>query len=433
MKKLVAFCAIWLCFNASAQYVIHTVGDVWRLAMERNSECEVYKLKMAQAQQEIKLTQAQLYPSIGIKMNGQANIDLPETPVPGELFGKPNESIPLTFGKKFQYSGGVFLSKKLFDWQTHYQSKISVLGHELAVAQRQYFYQTLKEQIAVAYYLTLTSMLCQQTLESDGRIADTIFQITKERHAQGVIDDILMNQATIKKIQVAQQQLLMQQQSFQNMNQLKELTGLSLVDTLKFEEQLALDKPMPELIGIENTNYLKLKELQYSIAEFERKKNFGGFMPKLELYSFWGYRQYHDKASFSFHSHDFLPENYLGLSMSLPLFSGFANSAKCQYAHMAQQIAAIYLEDAQRTSLLRDSTLRKDLVITKTLAWQAYESLLISTKNVQLAKNKYAVGLIGLEDYLKVFDAHLDFENQFFEQLAKHLIHKASVQAREKQ
>jgi outer membrane protein len=421
------------CIPAKAQHVIHSVEDVWKFAIENNAMCKVYQLKTLKAHQEVLQVQSQMYPAIGVNVNGQANFDLPETPVPGEFFGQPNETMYLSLGNKFQYTGGVSVSKKLFDWHTHYQSKLSTLNYELSIAENQYFIQTLKEQLAVAYYMTLTSKFCAQSLLTEFQIADSIFQITNDRFKQGLIDDIVLNQAKIKVNQVAQQKSQMEHQLFQNINLLRELSGFNLTDTLMLDEDITLVNHDKEFYINSNTNYLKLKELQHQIAIIEVKKNVGNFLPKLELYSFMGYRQYQEKFRFSVQTADFLPETYVGFSLSVPIFTGFSSSSKYQNAVLGQKIAKLNLQDAERTSNLSNASLNHNIINTKYISEKAKESTIISAGSLQLANYKYKIGIIDLEAYLKVFDSHLDIENQYFEYLANFLILNASALAREKQ
>lgn len=431
MKRLLVLYALLLSFTASSQYLISTITDIWELSLSHAADCNIYRQKMVQAQQEVLQSKSSLYPNIGFRLNGQVNFDLPETPVPGELFGKPNETIPLAFGKKFQYSGGFTVSKKLVDWQTHFQIKIAALNKELLLAEQTFFIQTLKEELAVVYYLALTSKLCAKSLQTDAMLSDTILQITNDRYKQGLVDESILNQAIIKRNQVLQQQQRMNQQLYQTIQQLKELIGLGKPDSIDLIENLEREEPGDAMCLKPNHSFIKLYEIQHKLTSLELKRSFGNYLPKLELYSFWGYRQYQDKLSFSVNSNQMQPENYLGISLSVPLFTGFSTSARYNSAIIGHTISKLYLDDAERKASLQDESFAYDLILTNQMLVTVKQSFALSLKNLQLAKEKYNIGLIDLEAYIKVFDLHLEIENQYFEALSNHLILKAKALARE--
>jgi len=58
---------------------------------------------------------------------GTKNIKTPETPVPGEILGKPGETVYLKFGQDYSYNTGLTISKSILNWQAKYQTKIAKL------------------------------------------------------------------------------------------------------------------------------------------------------------------------------------------------------------------------------------------------------------------------------------------------------------------
>jgi len=60
----------------------------------------------------------------------------------------------------------------------------------------------------------------------------------------------------------------------------------------------------------------------------------------------------------------------------------------------------------------------------------ATETYQISENSVELTAQKYSQGLIGLDEYLKLFEDYLDAENQYLNRLSEYLIIRATIEAR---
>ena len=148
MKKSIIIALALGCLSGhlSAQETFGSLYDVWNYALSHNAD----------------------------NLIQQMQIDIAETPVPGELVGQPGETVYLKFGKKYNYSAGVNVNYSPLDWQAIYQSKIAKVNLELKTAGKAYFEQNLKEQIAQLYFAALTAKKAVEIGESDLATADTL-------------------------------------------------------------------------------------------------------------------------------------------------------------------------------------------------------------------------------------------------------------------
>jgi outer membrane protein len=135
MKKLVAISVITLVltnsFLLNAQYVFHSIDEIWLYAKENNPDNSVYSLQIDNAKIDQKITYSSIYPKVNVGFSGQYNIDIAETPLPGEILGLPGETIYAKFGQEYSYNGGITISKTLLDWQSIFQSKIAKSNTQL--------------------------------------------------------------------------------------------------------------------------------------------------------------------------------------------------------------------------------------------------------------------------------------------------------------
>jgi outer membrane protein len=434
IKKLVAISVITLVlinsFLLNAQYEFNSIDEIWLYAKENNPDNSVYSLQIDNAKIDKKITYSSIYPKVNVGFSGQYNIDIAETPLPGEILGLPGETIYAKFGQEYSYNGGITISKTLLDWQSLFQSKIAKSNIQLKQAEKTLFEQTLREQAAQVYYACLTAKAAVNNAKEDLLLADSILQIATERFREGLIDGLSLNQAKINRNNAFDKLEQNKQYLFENKLNLKILLGLSISDTLVLKEQIDLNSINPIETFPQNDAIINLYETHLEIADFERKKALTRFSPKLDLIYYWGGTQYQQDFNLSFNLSDWKPNSYIGLNLSMPLFSGFGNKNQYSSAKISQYIARLNYEEENRKSSLSDSILLNNYLSSGKLARIADENIKLSRENVQLAYSKYSEGLISLDNYLSVYDDYLLVESQYFSRLSDYMINKAIILSR---
>ena len=416
-----------------AQHVFKSLNEVWEYSLSNNPENTIYRLKIEQARQDKKTVNSYLFPKAAAGFSGQKSFEIPETPVPGELIGKPGETVYMKFGQNYSYNSGITVSKTLLDWQSMFQVKIAKLNVSLTEAQKDYYEQTLKEQVAQVYYASLVAVEALRITNKDKEIADSLCLIAKDRFEQGLIDGMVFNQAKINKNNVFEKFVQSEQYQVQCLYNLKLLLGLTVTDSLVLTENISADNQW-QLISetVSNDKYTQLYSLQSDISKIETKRALARFTPKIDIVSYYGVQQYQNDFNLSFNSSDWKQNSYLGLSLSVPIFTGFSNKSQYKSAKISRSIAEKKLEDETRKSAINDSILLSNYFSSVQLSEINTETFKVSGNSLELAAQKYAQGLISLDEYLKVFDDYLTMENQYFNSLSNYLINKATIEARKK-
>ena len=312
------------------------------------------------------------------------------------------------------------------------QAKIAKLNVSLTEAQKDYYEQTLKEQVAQVYYAAITANKAVGISNKDLEIADSLFLIAQNRFEQGLIDGLVFNQAIINKNNVIRN--LEQNKFYQSqwMYNLKLLLGFAATDSLILTEDIIIDRNNDQLDygQVSNEKYTRIYNLQSDISGIETKRALARFAPKIEVDYYLGSFQYQNDFTFSLKSADWKPSSYLGISVSVPLFTGFANKSQYSSAKISQAIMQTKYQDEGRKSAINDSILLANYFSSIKLIEITSETYKVSGNNVELASQKYGQGLISLDEYLKVFDDYLAIENQYFNSLSEYLINKATIEAR---
>lgn len=431
--KAIYFSALMLAavLRLQAQQSFSSLDEMWRFALENNAGQRIQQMQVEQAQAQKRVANAFLFPTISAGFNGQDNIDISETPVPGELIGQPGETVYMKFGKKYNYSAGINVNYNVLNWQSVYQSRMAKVNLEQQKAGHAYSEQNLKEQIGQLYYAALTAQKAMAIGESDLAVADTLWQLTQKRFEQGLTDAIALNQAQISKNSVAQQ--LEASRNYQNecLANLKTLLGLEAASTLELTGSLepeTTNEALPQTLP--NRRYTELFRLKESYATAEQKKASAALLPEVSFRGYFGKNQFSDEFSFSLKSENWRPNNYLGMSISVPVFTGWGNRTKVSAAKIERQIAAQTYADELRKSAIADSLSVQKMISARQSATLGKETFELSEQNLKLASAKYGQGLISLDGYLKIFDDYLQAESRYLNDLSEFYSYKVLFESR---
>jgi len=417
---------------AKGQQTFQSLDDIWSFALLHSQENAVYKMQIEKAKNDKNVANSYRYPKVYFGAAGQYNAAIPETPIPGEVFGRPGETIFAQLGQTFNYTSGVNTSKTILDWQSKFQAKISQSNISLVQAEKDLFEQNLKQQLAQVYYALLTAHAAVDLSLKDLSLADSTLLLTANRNQEGLIDKVTLNQAIINRNNALDRVEQNKRYLFENETNLKSLLGLSLSDTFLLKEKIRFDDDI-FLEGVSpDDRSLTLHKLQIDKAAFATKQAYYRYLPKIDVVAYLGTIQYQEEFGVSFKSNAWQPSRYIGLNLSVPLFTGFSTKNQYRSAKISENIAQKNFDDAKRKSSLNDNILFKNYTTASYSVQAADRNLKLADENVQLIYSKYAAGLVTLDNYLSAHDDYLAAENQYFSRLSEYLMNKAIIQSRNK-
>jgi outer membrane protein TolC len=196
-------------------------------------------------------------------------------------------------------------------------------------------------------------------------------------------------------------------------------------------EKLTLNEPAKTVVDVlPNNRNITLYQLEKTYAEIEQKKSGAAFLPEIGFSTYLGYNQFRDKFNLSFNPGDWRPNNYLEMTVKIPVFNGFANKSKYTNAKIASHMAAKRYQDEIRKESINDSILHRKSISSRSIAVSGEKTFHLSGQNLKLAENKYRQGIISLGDYLNVFDDYLLAESQYLNSLSDFLSNNAIIESR---
>ena len=401
-------------------------------ALKNNPTQSVYQLQVIQSNLNLKAAKSIIFPRITGSINGQDNIHLPVTPIPGELIGKPGTTYYAQFGKKYAYNSGITLEKDLFDWQNFFTAKIAEGNYKLGKAQQDSYTQDLREQVAKLYFSLLVARHALETARNDEAVADSVASLAKQKLDEGNTDAITYNIALINLNIVRQNLAQSRQLCDQDIENLKIILGASAGTELIIEQHLDTN----HLPAFKNINLLADKSLeayrqQFETAGIQVKVQRSIFLPKLTLITFFGAQQYRNDFGLSLNNRAWSSERFIGLNLSVPIFTGFNTLNKYKSAIVAQSITKVQYEAAVNKSAINDRlTIKENADLTASVS-ASEQNYRLYAQIVCFNRQKFTSGLISLDSYLKAFQDYLTAENTLLTNLSQLYANQATILSRQ--
>ncbi|TDW96420.1 TolC family protein [Dinghuibacter silviterrae] len=417
---------------------VSSFAVLWEKVRRDNPSQRVYALNVQKARIDRAASRSFLYPSVGGAFNGQDNLSLAVTPVPGELVGRPGTTYNVQFGKHYTYGTGLTATETVFNWTSVLDNRIATNTIALNQAQAAYFEQTLKEQTARGYFTLLVSDAASLVAGQDLLLADSLVEMTGQRLREGLTDASAVNLAKIDagnvRSNLAQSRLL-HDQALEN---LRVLLGMGPGDSLSISERLDLRQEVAAGAGLTaGTAFtlgpdknLDVYRTQVEGAILTKRERATAFYPTLGLDGYLGVQQFRDEFALSFKPGAWNNLSYIGLNLSVPLFTGFYNLEHWKSARVSEAVANLQYDDARLQSLQADDLLRRQYADYLDMVQVSRDNFLLYGQNLELSRAKFSEGLLAIDSYLKTFEDYLNAENTYLNNMSNLLNVQASILAR---
>jgi outer membrane protein TolC len=206
--------------------------------------------------------------------------------------------------------------------------------------------------------------------------------------------------------------------------------GLKDNHTIVLEESLKSTPKQLLSTGTLNTDAdVSMFELQKDQSELNLKYQKASLYPKLSMYSYIG-KQYFSN-DFGFANSVWNDYRYVGLNVSVPIFSGFTNKNKIKKAKIEFDIATQNYENELTKSKLDDEVLIENYLSGFKSLEVSMETYQLRKENSELVYQKYTEGLIRLEEYLVAFEEYLNAQNNYLNTLSNTYSYHATILSRQ--
>lgn len=381
--------------------------DALRYALEASQDARKAKLDVESSEYKIDEVRAVALPQVSGSASLNYNPILQKSALPGEIFGKPGETLLVAFGQKWNANAGIAVNQILFDNSVFTGLKAAKTTREFYKLNSQLTDEQIIEQVATTYYAVLVQRQQLTTLDSTINNTDKVRRILASLYENGLAKKIDVDRVAVNLSNLNSQrtQLINGLELLQN--QLKFYMGMPIQTAINIPDMdLAAIHPSAVTVHFnpaERTE-LELMNTQKKLLMYQKEAVRSEYMPSLALtgsYSYQGMGNQFPIFRSSGNGANWFDVAMVGLSLRVPIFNGFATRSRIKQADI--NIRKLE-EDISQTEL----ALNLDFENAKTQINNSIITLNAQEKNMELAEqvyfntqNNYNNGLATLTDLLQ--------------------------------
>lgn len=424
MKTIISVLLGFTSFNAMSQVQFGSLQEVLAYA-DKNA----ISIQSALHQEQIaavknKASKTALLPTVNASAGFNDNITIQPTLVPANLFnpaapeGTFNE---YTFGRRYIYNAGVQANWDIVNFQKWFDIKTSEAALQLNQASTINAKYQVYNQLAQTYFSILLTERYLIISKENIVTADNIYQIAKNKYDTGIFTEENLNRSNIQLLQAKQQVSSLESSLEQLYNQLQ--SQLNIDEPLVLKDEL-LDKKMDtggDAVITTSHPELLVQEAQVQLSEKQLAQTKSLHYPTLTLGYQYNYNWATDELM-DFSEANNLPQQFLGLKLSVPIFNGFSTKSKIQQSKIQLEQEQMMLDSKRLVAKKDDDNLQIQYRQSIEDFNKQEEVLQLQYKNDTHSKNRYESGIIGLDERLDKFRDLLEVQNQYMQSLSNEYI-----------
>jgi len=381
--------------------------DALRYALSANQEARKAKLDVENSEYKIDEVKSRALPQISGSAGLNYNPILQKSALPGEIFGKPGETMLVAFGQKWNANAGLGLNQTLFDNSVITGLKAAKTTREFYLLNSQLTEEQIIEEVATTYYKVLVQRQQIKTLDSTISNTKRIKDILASLYENGLAKKIDLDRMTVSYSNLNSQRVQLLNAVELLQNQLKFYMGMPISTRIEIPDALLSNIHPSSLFSDfnpENRTELALMDSQKKLLMYQKEAIKSEYMPSLSLTGSYSYQGLGNKFPVfrgSGNGANWFDVAGIGLSLRVPIFNGFATKSRMRQADIGIRKVE---EDINKTKL----ALNLEFENAKTQINNSIITLNSQEKNMQLAEqvflntqNNYNNGLATLTDLLQ--------------------------------
>lgn len=315
-------------------------------------------------------------------------IELPTQLIPGDFVGQPGTFLPVKFGTKYNSTAGINASQLIFSSDYIFGLKASKEFINLSKISVTRGKADLTSQVSKAYYNVLINRDRIKLLEANLVRLKKILDDTKGFNQQGFAELI-----DVQRLEVQYNNLVTEKDKTEKLiglseTMLKFQMGYKLSDPIALSDSLNINANEFQELA-EKTDFSKrpdymLLQAQQKLLDIDVKRLKWGYMPTLAAYGAFQYNAQRQKFDFFDTDKKWYKITLVGATLNINIFDGLQRHQKIQQA----KLTALKNQYAIKTV---EMAAELETTVASISYSNAYSSLMIQKKNMDLAQNVYDV------------------------------------------
>lgn len=305
--------------------------------------------------------------------------------------------IAAQFGTKWSASGGVSLNQIIFDGQvfTGLQARKTLI--DFAEKNVEVTEESIKANVYKIYYQLVVSKTQLELLDSNISLLNKLLHDTKIMYDNGFAEKLDINKSTVQIANLQTEKNNVLTQVANGYLGLKVLMGMPVADSLVLVDKIDDDLIKQDILAAGIFNYNERKEYQYAelgikLREYDIQRYKLSAVPTLSLNGMYSKSAQRNKFNFFKSGEDWFDISAITLNLNIPIFKGFATSAKIAQARIELQKSKNQAEALKLNIDSEVQTAKNNFVTAINSLDYQKENMALAEEVYQQTKKKYEVG-----------------------------------------
>jgi outer membrane protein TolC len=328
-----------------------TIEEAIALAKKNSLAVKNAILNLQIQQQSNKAITAGALPDISGTAGSTVFFQTPVTIVPGEFFGgAPGSTLAVSFQPKYTANAGLQLNQAIFDGQVF----IGLKARKASIDYYQKAIDLTVESITVnvykVYYQLVVSKTQMKLINANIERAAKLQRDTRAMYQNGFAEKLDVDKATVQLANLQTTKENTQTNIDNGYLGLKYLIGIPSADSVVLtsnlrEEDLKQAVPLDSGYHYEDRPDYRALQVSKQLSDFDIRRYKALYFPTLSLNGAFQKNAYNNTYDFFSKSGNWYSTSYAGLSLKVPIFSGFSKNANLQKARLQASQLDNQIED----------------------------------------------------------------------------------------
>lgn len=356
------------------------------------------------------------------------NLKLQTTLLPAGIIGP--EPTPVQFGTKYSTIAAVDISQTIFDASKITGIKASEPYAQMTLLQKEQNKEALIYNTAFAYFQVLIFEEQLSILTANKNKYEQMVQLLKYQYEKGTVleKDVDRVRVSLNSTLYQMQDALTKQQHA--VSTLKNAMGMPIEEHITVTDSINYGSfamsATQDSLSLATLTEVRLNEQSIELQRLNLKTKQAAYLPSLNAVGKFGSQALNNEFSGAFSN--FRDFSYIGLSLNVPIFSGFRRKGQVSEEKLK-------LKNEQLNFTINKENLKLRFDNAKTSVGTAYSSFQSSRDNMQLAEKllgvtdyQYQHGVASLSDYLNDDTAYKTAQSNYVSSLYNLMISQLNYQ-----
>lgn len=356
-----------------------TLRDCMQFTLRNHPNSTIYANDVKVALEKVRENRSAFLPSVNANASFDYNIKLQTSVIPAGAFGATETQLQI--GNKFSTGAYIQADLNLLDKASRVAIRSAKVEKEISDLNLLKENETLIYNTGTAYYEVLTYGEKGNLLRENEAQYKQLLDILKVRYQAGVVKKSEYDRIRVSLNNIQAELALNDNNYLLALNKLKDAMGMDLNSSITIDESIDYTEPvvMPQLTELNTTQLIsyRIDEKNVLLQEADVQRQKANFLPTLSSYAKYGVNAYGAETSEAFDR--WFDYSTIGITLSVPIFSGFKKSSQ-----LAQ--SKINFENQRLTLKRNNATYNLDFQNSGSQLFSSYTSLLKNKENLDLAK-----------------------------------------------